>query len=180
MRRRWAVVCSAVVVAGLFTGCGSPASEAWAERSQPRRELSRIRDERRLYDGAPPVIPHDVAPLGRENCRNCHAPGSYQNGERIASPRSHPAWGDCRQCHIGRHTTAVFRQSAFTPLRWPATGHRQTAIAPPMIPHHIQNREQCAVCHIGAQAHPALRAKHGLRSQCRQCHLAGAGGGRSE
>jgi cytochrome c-type protein NapB len=114
-----------------------------------------------------------VVRLGRENCLNCHDASSYDNGERIAWPRPHPPWGDCRQCHVERRETDAFRLSTFEPLRWPAQGTRQSAIAPPTIPHHIQNREDCAMCHIGIQAHPALRAAHGLRSQCRQCHVPG-------
>jgi|GEM_PF-1014524 len=135
-------------------------------------ELLSARNDLRLYDGAPPVIPHEVAGLGRENCANCHTPGAYENADRVGSPRSHPAWGDCRQCHVERRAIASFRSSAFEPLRWPARGHRQTPISPPMIPHHLQNREDCAICHIGAQAPAALRAAHGFRPGCRQCHVA--------
>lgn len=42
-----------------------------------------------LYDGAPLVIPHAVESLGRDNCLNCHAPGSPDHGERIALPHPH-------------------------------------------------------------------------------------------
>ena len=135
-------------------------------------QLLSSRNELRLYDGAPPVIPHQVAALGRENCNNCHMPGALDNADRIAPPRSHPAWGDCRQCHVERHTSGAFRPSELEPLRWPANGHRQSALSPPMIPHHLQNRDDCAICHIGAQAPAAIRAAHGFRPECRQCHVA--------
>jgi len=138
----------------------------------PLAQLLSARNDLRLYDGAPPVIPHAVSGLGRDNCANCHAPGAYENADRVGSPRSHPAWGDCRQCHVERRAVSTFRPSNFDPLRWPAQGHRQTPISPPMIPHHLQNREDCAVCHIGAQAPTALRAAHGFRAECRQCHVA--------
>ena len=105
-------------------------------------------------------------------CLNCHAPGATDNAARIATPRSHPAWGDCRQCHVERQTTAVQVSNRFEPLRYPARGHRQTEIAPPMIPHTPQNRESCSTCHIGEQAPAALRAAHGHRANCQQCHVA--------
>ncbi len=161
-----------VLSASLLAACGNSGEPTWADRDESLSQHLAARYRLSLYDGAPPVIPHDVARLGRQNCFNCHDAGSYDNGERIASPRPHPAWGDCRQCHLERRSTNTFRLSTFEPLRWPAAGHRQNEIAPPMIPHHVQNREECAICHIGAQAHPALRAAHGMRSQCRQCHVA--------
>jgi len=162
-----------ISMAVFLAACGDSGQATWAERDESLPELLAARDGISLYDGAPPVIPHEVVRLGRQNCLNCHDAGSYDNGERIASARPHQAWGDCRQCHVERRSTGSFRLSSFEPLRWPALGHRQSEIAPPTIPHHVQNREECAICHIGAQAHPALRAAHGLRSQCRQCHADG-------
>ena len=162
---------AAACLAGLLAGCGSGSKAMWEREGQSRRELRKVRADRRLYDGAPPVIPHEVASLGRENCLTCHTPGGMDNAEVIAPPRSHPAWGDCRQCHVEQRTERVIQESTFTPLRWPVQGHRQTGISPPMIPHHVQNREDCAVCHIGGRAHPALRAAHGYRANCRQCHV---------
>lgn len=163
------------IAAGMafLTGCASEPEGSWgAMRAQTLSQFVKARNALRLYDGAPPVISHQVAGLGRENCLNCHAPGAYDNAERVASPRSHPAWGDCRQCHVERDIAEVFRQTNFEPLRYRAKGRRPTAISPPMIPHQLQNREDCALCHIGEQAHPAIRAQHGYRSQCRQCHVA--------
>ena len=171
---RLPLVLSVLLILPLLAGCSpSPqAAAAPASRDQSLPKLLAARDANRLYDGAPPVIPHQVAELGRENCISCHAPGANTNPDLIGPPRSHPAWGDCRQCHVERTTTAVLVSNEVTPLRWPAKGHRQTAISPPMIPHHLQNREDCAVCHIGEQAPVAIRAAHGYRPECRQCHLA--------
>lgn len=163
-------------LAGLLTvllaGCSAGPQSALGPDDEPLEQLLAARNSLRFYDGAPPVIPHDVAGLGRENCLNCHSPGSADNADRIATPRSHPAWGDCRQCHVERQTNAAFRQTGFEPLRYPPQGWRQTPISPPTIPHIVQNREDCAVCHIGGQAASALRADHGDRPNCRQCHLA--------
>jgi len=155
----------------VLAGCSSAPREALGVRDDPLGTLLAARNSLRFYDGAPPVIPHEVAGWGREGCLNCHMPGSTENGERVAAPRSHPAWGDCRQCHVERRTTEPFFETDFTPLRYASRGPRQTPISPPLIPHLIQNREDCAVCHIGAQAPTALRAAHGGRPNCRQCHL---------
>jgi len=168
-----AIAIFAAVLAGLLAGCSAPAQDQQqaTEAGPSRAELLAARQALRLYDGAPPVIPHRVESLGRENCANCHEPGALDNPDRIAPPRTHPAWGDCRQCHVERKTTKVFVNNEVTPLWWPARGARQTPISPPLIPHHIQNRENCALCHIGAQAPAALRAAHGYRPECRQCHV---------
>jgi len=155
----------AAALLALLAGCSSAPGPA-------REQFLNLRNSLRLYDGAPPVIPHAVGTLGREDCSNCHTPGAYENADRVAPPRSHPAFGDCRQCHVERRASTVFQANTIQPLRWPANGHRQSEISPPMIPHHIQNREDCVVCHVGAQAPAPIRAKHGFRSECRQCHVA--------
>jgi len=161
----------ALAFCALLCACGSSTPSEWEARGELNRsELVELRAETRAYDGAPPVIPHDVHDLGRENCLGCHRPGSTSNPDRIAPPRSHPAWGDCRQCHAEQQDVPVFRRTSFSPFRDPVRGHRQYAGAPPVTPHSIQNRSDCAVCHIGEQALPALRAAHGPRPNCRQCH----------
>lgn len=142
------------------------------DRLDSRADLLAARRQIRAYDGAPPVIPHEVAERGRENCNSCHTPGATSNPDRVGPPRSHPAWGDCRQCHVETHATGAFVRSDLDPLWWPAAGSRLYASAPPTIPHALQNRQICEVCHIGAQAPAALRAAHGMRENCRQCHAA--------
>lgn len=164
------LACAVLLVT--LAGCSQAPDSTLGVRNDPIDELLAARNELRFYDGAPPVIPHAVAELGRQRCLNCHAPGATDNAARIAIPRSHPAWGDCRQCHVEQHTTTVQVANNFEPLRYPATGHRQTPLSPPMIPHTLQNRESCAICHIGEQAPAALRAAHGQRANCRQCHVA--------
>ena len=167
-----ATIAASVALTVVLVQCGKEMAGAWEVRREAmREELATLRASTRAYDSAPPVIPHAVQSLGRENCLSCHAPGSPANASRIASPRSHPAWGDCRQCHVERHSRLVFRETSFEPYREPAWGHRQYAGAPPMTPHAIQNRNNCSICHVGEQAHPALRAKHEFRPNCAQCHV---------
>lgn len=164
------------LILGLLTAaCGNSGSDVdlynpdkWASRD----ELLAARRDTRAYDGAPPVIPHEVARRGRENCNSCHTPGATTNPERVGPPRSHPAWGDCRQCHVEIQSTQTLVRSGLEPLWWPAVGARMYASAPPTIPHALQNRQDCEVCHIGSQAPAALRAAHGMRENCRQCHAA--------
>lgn len=170
MQCRFSLAATAAALA-MLAACGGPTS-AWQARESSRSVLLEARNASRMYDGAPPVIPHKVAAIGRTYCLNCHAPGAYDNAERVGPPRSHPSWGDCRQCHVERNESEVHRKNGIQPLRYPANGHRQTEISPPMIPHRIQDREDCAVCHIGKQAPASLRAAHGYRPSCRQCHVA--------
>lgn len=137
-----------------------------------REQLLANRAVGRAYDGAPPVIPHQVVVLGRTNCDGCHVPGDTSNASRIAPPRSHQDWGECRQCHVEQLVSESFVASHLEPFRNAPEGTQQTAIAPPMIPHSTQGREQCAICHMGEQAPAALRAPHEMRPNCQQCHLA--------
>ncbi len=173
---RSAIALCAVMMA--LTGC-----QAWSSNESitydpsslsSREQLLTDRAEARAYDGAPPVIPHEVAALGRTNCNGCHAPGNLNNSSRVAPPRSHADWGDCRQCHVEQIVDDPFVASHFEPLRNESEGTQQSAIAPPMIPHSTQGREQCVICHIGDQAPAALRASHEMRPNCQQCHLAAA------
>ena len=174
----WSRCIGLTMAAMVLCACG--AGQAQTDLYDPERWASRDdllskRKELRAYDGAPPVIPHSVGDLGRGDCPACHTPGSPDT-VTIGPPRSHPAWGDCTQCHVERRAQEHFRASTFEPLWWPSAGTRQSEIAPPTVPHHIQNRENCAMCHIGAQAPAVLRARHGMRPNCRQCHVPNGGG----
>jgi len=164
------------LLAMLTMSCSAPADSL---RYDPAEQTSRTallakRQTTRAYDGAPPTIPHQTSVLGRKDCNSCHTPGAATNGDRIGPPRSHPAWGDCRQCHLQQHAGGRVPGNQFEPLWRPARGNRLYAAAPPTIPHQLQNRQDCAVCHIGEQAPAALRAAHGMRVNCVQCHAAGA------
>jgi cytochrome c-type protein NapB len=175
----WSQGIGLAMVAILLSACGPGQAQSDLnnpERWESRDEFLSSRKELRAYDGAPSVIPHSVTDLGRNNCAGCHTPGASDT-VTIGPARSHPAWENCTQCHVERQTAGSFRASTFEPLWWPAAGTRQREIAPPTIPHHIQNRENSAVCHIGEHAPAVLRAGHGIRPNCSQCHVpAGAGG----
>lgn len=53
-----------------------------------------LRPGKRLYDGAPPVLPHDV--FLRENCQACHAGPAAREEIRC----THPERTHCGQCHV--------------------------------------------------------------------------------
>ena len=61
-----------------------------------------LRPGRRLYPGAPPVIPHQL--LMRENCRACHTGPAAR--EQIRT--SHPERIRCMQCHVPQVTQGDF------------------------------------------------------------------------
>lgn len=139
---------------------------AWARLASSRNEL-------RAYEGAPPVIPHGVAELGRESCMSCHAEGDAVTtaGGRRAPKTPHPTWNNCQQCHVEQKTRDVFQPSTFIALRQhdvPEAGQR---LSPPYIPHRLQDRENCRACHLSPTAPPQLIPAHGDRTNCRQCHV---------
>jgi cytochrome c-type protein NapB len=53
-------------------------------------------------------------------------------------------------------------------------GDRLYAHAPPVIPHGVFMREDCAACHDGVAARPEIRCTHPERLNCVQCHVARA------
>lgn len=63
-----------------------------------------LRRGTRLYDGAPPVIPHPV--FMRENCIACHTGPAAREEIRT----SHPERTRCRQCHAASRTGELFRR----------------------------------------------------------------------
>ena len=171
--RRWvpsppvalAIFCLAVV------GCGSNASQP------PAGPTSLVtRATRRAYDGVPPVIPHK--PLGSA-CAICHtATGRETPGIGFAPANPHMgsaragALENCRQCHAFAAANDRFAESDFRGL--PQRRHdkaRQHDRAPPLIPHRISMRENCAACHAGPAAREEIHCSHPQRANCRQCHL---------
>lgn len=133
------------------------------------------RDALRLYEGAPPVIPHLVEQWGRYDCLVCHRDGNAAGAGRTAPIAPHPEQTNCRQCHVARTTTATFRDSTFSALRLPGVfPPRANPIGPPHVPHRLQDRGNCASCHLpktvaGGSQGPVPR--HGMRSNCTQCHV---------
>jgi len=70
-----------------------------------------LRSGGRLYDGAPPTIPHKI--LMRENCAACHTGPAA----RAEITTSHPERTRCRQCHV-----PVFTRESFPMEEAPALG----------------------------------------------------------
>ncbi len=135
-----------------------------------------VRAERRLFDGAPPVIPHQSFGVA---CTSCHtAAGMAVPGVGFAPPVPHDsveppgAMSRCNQCHVHQQTDAVFRQNGFAGLRQDLRkGERLNDLAPPVIPHQVLLRENCAACHDGPAAREEIRCPHPERVRCTQCHV---------
>jgi cytochrome c-type protein NapB len=156
------------------TACGDN-EKFWQERLEGKVVANRIsRDQLRLYDGAPPTIPHAIGSLGRERCLACHADGAAlsSDGLRPAPVTPHPNQINCIQCHVPQLENATFRDSTFVATRPVERPQRTTnPIGPPYIPHRLQDRTDCETCHLGATAVPELVPAHGLRTNCTQCHV---------
>ncbi|MBX7105162.1 MAG: nitrate reductase cytochrome c-type subunit [Gemmataceae bacterium] len=141
----------------------------------PQATAMLVRADRRAYDGAPPVIPHK--PLGGA-CVTCHAAiARAVPGVGVAPPNPHlktPGLSDmsrCQQCHVFQTDTTVFVASKFEPLMQQVVpGERLYPHAPPVIPHHLFMREDCAMCHSSTAGRPEIRCTHPERSNCLQCH----------
>ena len=148
----------------LLVGAPQP-SESQNTRVAQIQQLIQERMQLRAYDGAPPVIPHETE--GMEQCNSCHAATA---ADSIAPARPHAVEGECRVCHVARATDKLYQTNNFQGLWWPPAGSRLTVKAPPTVPHHVQNRENCSNCHVGEQAPEAIRARHGERPACLTCH----------
>lgn len=149
------------------------------ERREPEMQgpsPAAVRAERRLYDGAPPVIPH--ARLGPP-CVSCHNErGLDVAGLGFAPPSPHErtaglsAISRCEQCHVFRTTQAVFAANTFTGLRQDLRpGGRLYDGAPPVMPHPAFMRENCRACHTGPAARAEIVCDHPERLRCPQCHV---------
>ena len=134
-------------------------------------EWTGLRQARRVYDGAPPIIPHAVGALGRRDCLNCHEQGLDLEEDGVASLTPHPQLVNCRQCHLEVNTEVSLPvNNLFEGYRNPRRGTRAHPLAPPTVPHPVTMRENCLTCHSGLGATP-IRTSHPERVNCRQCHL---------
>lgn len=135
-----------------------------------------LRDSRRAYFSAPPVIPHIVG-KGDQECLSCHATGREYKGYK--SPLTpHPHYKNCQQCHVRAKPPAyVAKAKTKTDTEWqglqsPGQGTRQNAFAPPTIPHRLFLHDKCSACHNpDAVQTPKLSRKHSQRTNCVQCHV---------
>ena len=134
------------------------------------------RAERRAYDGAPPVIPHENFSITCTECHNLEGVAVEGTGFSPPSPhevtRGMSAISRCRQCHVFRETETLFVDNSFVGLRQDLRrGRRLYDGAPPVIPHKILMRENCRACHAGPAAREEIRTSHPERARCRQCHV---------
>lgn len=167
------------VEAGVFERSGQAltylesASSPGAEVDSPR-QLTDFQ-ERRAYEGAPPIIPHAVVEdqsFGENSCLQCHANGGYSpQFEAYAPVVPHPELISCRQCHVAVKTTDLFDESNWQGSELPAIHQAALFGSPPPMPHGLQMRENCLACHAGPAAAEEIRVSHPERVNCRQCHV---------
>lgn len=133
-----------------------------------RSEFMKKRRSNRLYEGAPPVIPHRLEDhfSDTQSCLNCHNPGKM-HGPNVL----HADQVNCTQCHVVRKTDKVFRETNYKKYFSDMTHERSNPIGPPYIPHRVQDRQNCAICHIDDGAEPSLVPRHGNLMNCVQCHV---------
>lgn len=164
MRLESARATALAVLAAAACATGDPAARSGEDRA-------RYRQRQRAYDGAPPVIPHAVRSLGRQDCLNCHREGMDLQGGGIAARTPHPERTACRQCHVEQvAASAVFVANGFAGWRHPGAGTRAYPGAPPTVPHPRNGREGCLGCH-GANGGSPIRTPHSDRVNCLQCHV---------
>lgn len=174
---RWALLPLLALCAAAFAGCrGEEAGVPVPGREGATKTAAAERAERRLYDGAPPVIPHPNQGMA---CVSCHNPeGVAVAGLGFAPPSPHErtaglsAVAHCRQCHVFAGDADPFVPNRFTGLRQDLRhGQRLHDLAPPVIPHKVLMRENCQACHTGPAAREEIRTTHPERLNCRQCHV---------
>jgi cytochrome c-type protein NapB len=163
-------------------GLTDPASLEAARSQGPSTAAAlSARQNRRAFDGAPPVIPHAVAQGDASECLACHANG-FQLGSAVARPIPHARLDSCTQCHVVADapfartppSDAAIAVNTFAAARVVAEGGRSYAGAPPVIPHSTWMRENCLACHGSAGA-AGLLTRHPERQSCTQCHAPSAG-----
>jgi len=171
-----ATLAAAAAVAFALAACAAPEQVEVPGRPGAVKTAATKRAERRLYDGAPPVIPHEE--MGAD-CIECHGvEGMALGDEGFAPPAPHDLTkglsdsARCRQCHVARETDDVFRANTFVGLRQDLrSGKRLYPGAPPVMPHPAFMRENCLACHSGPAAREEIRTPHPDRPRCRQCHV---------
>jgi len=180
---RLVVSLSLVAVFGLsLVGCVAESEDVPVpDHAGAVKTAASERAERRLYDGAPPVIPH--RDQGR-TCVSCHhQEGVAVSGLGFAPPSPHEktiglsALSNCRQCHVAvadpeAGEDEVFVENSFAGLRQDLRrGRRLNELAPPVVPHPVFMRENCQACHAGPAAREEIRTSHPERAHCSQCHV---------
>lgn len=133
------------------------------------------RAARRAFDGAPPVIPHEPFGVACTNCHNDRGMAVKNLGFAPPTPHGDQIFGAlarCNQCHVFQEATTLFQENAFRGLAQDLRkGQRLNPVAPPVIPHQVLMRENCAACHTGPAAREEIRCSHPERVRCMQCHV---------
>ena len=102
----------------------------------------------------------------------CHTDGGWTELlKRMTPVTPHPEQASCVQCHLWPVTDTLFKAIDWQSLPPPRLGRSYLPGAPPPIPHDMQMRENCNVCHVGPGTIAAIRMKHQWRGNCYQCHL---------
>ena len=129
----------------------------------------------RAYPGAPPTIPHKLLSekgIGGKSCLQCHENGGHVAQFDAYSPITpHPNWLNCRQCHVPKKTEDLFKDTEWEKRKAPRIHQSAMRGSPPIMPHSLQNRENCLSCHVGPSAPKEIRVSHPERINCRQCHV---------
>lgn len=180
MKKIWKFQIQKVVFAALATGI--LLSWSGCSEKNPREDFANRRKVLRAYEGAPPAIPHPVLKSGAHYCLNCHSKGTvFEKDAEILGTKNavakispHPTWVNCLQCHVPQNDVALFHKNKFKTFRL-AHVKKETIAGeepvPPQMPHHMQNRENCVVCHLSKTADPSIIPKHGMRESCEACHM---------
>jgi cytochrome c-type protein NapB len=134
---------------------------------------------RRAYAGAPPRIPHVVAPdaYNATACNVCHERGGYVAAFTAYAPVSpHPEYGNCLQCHVETRTEGLFVESQWLSVAAPPLHRPALPGGPPPMPHSLQLRDNCLACHAGPAVPLEIRTPHPERINCVQCHVSAGTG----
>lgn len=146
-----------------------------SEKNEGTRTLKQYYS-RRAFNGAPPVIPHeifDAQGYGGKGCLGCHAEGEYVPVLQAYAPVvPHPELTNCKQCHVATAKVAPFRATVFSGEKASAIHGSAMPGSPPPIPHTLEMRNNCLACHGGPSAPKEIRTTHPNRVNCRQCHAA--------
>ncbi|WP_237607188.1 nitrate reductase cytochrome c-type subunit [Roseimaritima sediminicola] len=149
------------------------------EPSEAEKEASsKLRASRRAYNGAPPIIPHQIENTSDAACYACHGGGVKIDGVQ-ASVMSHQFLGNCVQCHAPMapkpfQDVDASVETSFAGLPAPKQGQRAYPGAPPTIPHSRWMRENCNACHGGPHGWAGMESTHPWRTNCTQCHAPSA------
>lgn len=165
-----AVVTLAACAAGAGDGVPVPGREGALKSTAAERA------ERRLFDGAPPVVPHGELGIACASCHNREGVAVAELGFAPPSPHEQtPGLSDvanCRQCHVASSDAEPFAGNSFAGLRQDLRqGERLNPLAPPVIPHAVLLRDNCLACHSGPAAREEIRTSHPQRANCNQCHV---------